>query len=77
MTNEEFETMKRKKIGQLLRAMNSLEYIASQYTHYHLLDIDFFELIPTIQSLTIDDLNEFVKNWIKEERLAVCKIVAQ
>ena len=76
-TSEEFETMKRKRIGQLLRAMNSLEYIASQYTHYYLQDIDFFELIPAIQSLTMDDLNEFVKNWIKKERLAVCKIVAE
>src|SRR5690625_2491340 len=76
-TSEEFETMKRKRIGQLLRVMNSLEYIASQYTHYYLQDIDFFKLIPAIQSLTMDDLNEFVKNWIKEERLAVCKIVAE
>lgn len=76
-TLEQFEIMKRKKIGQLLRAMNSLEYVASQYTHYHLLDIDFFKLIPTIQSLTIEDLNEFVQNWIKEDRLAVCRIEAE
>src|SRR5699024_9858374 len=45
-TTEQLETMKRKKIGQLLRAMNSLEFVASQYTHYHLLGIDFFQLIP-------------------------------
>src|SRR5690625_848414 len=76
-TLEQFEIMKRKKIGQLLRAMNSLEYVASQYTHYHLLDIDFFKLIPTIQSLSIEDLNEFVQNWIKEDRLAVCRIEAE
>jgi len=76
-TAEEFEIMKRKKIGQLLRAMNSLEYIASQYIHYHLLDIDFFKLIPAIQALTLEDANEFVQNWIKEDHLAVCKIVAE
>ncbi len=76
-TTEQFETMKRKKIGQLLRAMNSLEYIASQSIHYHTLGIDFFKLIPTIQSLTLDDANMFVQNWIKEDRLAVCKIVAE
>jgi predicted Zn-dependent peptidase len=76
-TAKEFETMKRKKIGQLLRAMNSLEYIASQYIHYHTFGIDFFTLIPSIQALSLDDVNSFVKNWIKEDYLSVCKIVAE
>src|SRR5690625_7835122 len=76
-TSEEFETMKRKRIGQLLRAMNSLEYIASQYTHYYLQDIDFFELIPAIQSLTMDYFNELLNNWIINERLTESKIVAK
>src|SRR5699024_10030289 len=76
-TSDEFMVMKRKKIGQLLRAMNSLEYIANQCIHYHTHGIDFFELIPFIQSLTLDDVNSFVQNWIDEERLAVCEIIAE
>lgn len=76
-SEEEFKRMKKKKIGQLLRAMNSLEYIASQYTHYHMLGIDFFTLIPTIQSLTIEEANHFVQQWITEDRLSVCKIMAE
>ncbi|MFD2045712.1 EF-P 5-aminopentanol modification-associated protein YfmH [Ornithinibacillus salinisoli] len=74
---EDFERMKKKKIGQLLRAMNSLEFIASKHIHYHTLGIDFFELIPTIQSLTLEQVNDFLSNWITEDRLTVCKIVAE
>ncbi|MFS0672501.1 EF-P 5-aminopentanol modification-associated protein YfmH [Ornithinibacillus sp. 179-J 7C1 HS] len=74
---EDFERMKRKKIGQLLRSMNSLENIANKYIHYHTVGVDFFELIPAIQSLTVDDANQFLKNWISEERLGICKIVGQ
>ncbi|WP_047981209.1 EF-P 5-aminopentanol modification-associated protein YfmH [Ornithinibacillus contaminans] len=77
ITEAEFERMKKKKIGQLLRSMNSLENIASKYIHYHTVGVDFFELIPTIQGLTVEDANKFLKEWIKPERLGVCKIVAE
>lgn len=77
ISSEEFERMKKKKIGQLLRAMNSLEFIANQCIHYNTLGIDFFELIPSIQSLTLEEANSFVQNWIQEDRLAICKIVAE
>ncbi|WP_100010903.1 EF-P 5-aminopentanol modification-associated protein YfmH [Lentibacillus sediminis] len=74
LTEEEVERMKKKKIGQLLRAMNSLEFIAGQYTHYHTLGIDLFEVIPAIRSLNVTDANSFLQNWITEDRLAVCTI---
>lgn len=76
LSAEEFERAKRKKVGKLLRAMNSLEFLANQYTHYHTLEIDFFQVIPTIQSLTLEEANNFVQNWITEDRLAVCTIAS-
>ncbi|APC48568.1 EF-P 5-aminopentanol modification-associated protein YfmH [Virgibacillus halodenitrificans] len=77
LTEEEFERMKKKKIGQLLRQMNSLEFIANQYTQYHMLDIDFFEVIPAIQKLSLEDATQFLRQWITEERIAVCTISAK
>lgn len=77
LTADEFSTMKKKRIGMLLRAMNSLEFIAGQYTHYYKFDIDLFEIIPAIQALTIEEVNTFIQNWIEEDRLAVCKIAAK
>ncbi|QKY69081.1 EF-P 5-aminopentanol modification-associated protein YfmH [Lentibacillus sp. CBA3610] len=72
---EEVERMKKKKIGQLLRAMNSLEFMANQYIHYDIVGVDLFTIIPFIQSLTVDDFNAFVQSWIDDKRVAVCKIV--
>lgn len=76
LSAEEFERSKKKKIGKLLRAMNSLEFIANQSIHYHTLELDFFQVIPTIQALTLEEVNHFVRNWIKEDRLAVCTIAS-
>ncbi|WP_163971282.1 EF-P 5-aminopentanol modification-associated protein YfmH [Oceanobacillus halotolerans] len=76
-TEEEVNRMKNKQIGHLLRAMNSLEFIANKYIHYSTLDIDLFDIIPTIQSLTVEDMNQFIQSWIEEDRIAICKIVAE
>ena len=76
LSAKEFERSKKKKIGKLLRAMNSLEFIANKSIHYHTLEIDFFQVIPTIQALTLEEVNDFVQNWIKEDRLAVCTIAS-
>ncbi|WP_099158161.1 EF-P 5-aminopentanol modification-associated protein YfmH [Virgibacillus ndiopensis] len=77
LSNEEFDRMKKKKIGQLLRAMNSLEFVSNKFIHYRTVGIDLFELIPTIQSLTLEQANTFLQSWIEKERLSVCKIVAE
>ncbi|SHF53067.1 EF-P 5-aminopentanol modification-associated protein YfmH [Ornithinibacillus halophilus] len=77
ISEKDFERMKKKKIGQLLRAMNSLEFIASKYIHYHMQGVDFFTLINKIQELQLEDANGFLINWIDEKRITVCKIVAE
>ncbi len=70
MGEETFETMKKKLIGEMVRNMNSLEYVANQYTHYHFLGIDFLTVHQIIEELTLEDLHLFVKRWIQEEHLA-------
>ncbi|UOQ85636.1 EF-P 5-aminopentanol modification-associated protein YfmH [Gracilibacillus salinarum] len=67
-----FERIKKKKIGQLLRAMNSLEFIANQYSHYQLLGIDFFESVEWLEQLTYEETVEFTKNWIDDAQLSTC-----
>ncbi|KNE20233.1 EF-P 5-aminopentanol modification-associated protein YfmH [Virgibacillus pantothenticus] len=77
LDEETFQRIKKKKIGQLLRMMNRLENIANAYTHYHLLGIDFFTLLPAVRELTLDDAKQFMRSWIDEERLSVCTIAAE
>ncbi|MBM7552685.1 EF-P 5-aminopentanol modification-associated protein YfmH [Thalassobacillus pellis] len=74
VSEEDFERMKRKKIGQFLRAMNSMEFIANQFTQYHLLGVDLFDVLPEIESLTVKDAEEYLENWIQEDHIAVFQI---
>ena len=71
---EAFLDMKKKRMGQLLQAMNVLEFTANQYVHYHSLNVDFFSLIPHIQALQLEEINTFLKNWITEDQLTVFTI---
>ncbi|SER08066.1 Predicted Zn-dependent peptidase [Gracilibacillus ureilyticus] len=69
---ETFERIKRKKLGHLLRSLNSLEFIANQYSHYQLLGIDLFESIQWLEQLRYEDLQTFLSTWIDEERISFC-----
>lgn len=77
LTADEVKKMKKKQVGQILRGMNSLEFMANNYIQYFTHGFDFFHAIDVIQSLTIDDFQAFIKHWIKEDQLAICKIVSE
>lgn len=77
VTEADFDVMKKLRIGRLLRAMNSLEYIANKYIQYDFVGIDLFTIIPYVQSLTVDDVNAFLSEWISEEKLTVCTVIAE
>ena len=77
ITEEELTIMKKKYIGQLLRSMNSLELIANQYVYYRFVELDFFDLNTYIESITLADIHQFMKEWITEERLTVCTVEQQ
>ncbi|KGP73529.1 EF-P 5-aminopentanol modification-associated protein YfmH [Pontibacillus yanchengensis] len=74
LTDEEFDRMKKKRIGQFLRSMNSLEFIATTFVHYRHLGLDLFEVLPVIEQLTKQDVIDHLQEWIDEERIAVCEI---
>ncbi|UXH45353.1 EF-P 5-aminopentanol modification-associated protein YfmH [Rossellomorea vietnamensis] len=74
--NEEgLERTKKKKIGAFLRAINSPEYIANQFTRYAFNEMDLFEVVPTLESLKYDDIQAVAESIISEERFTVCQVV--
>ncbi|GEN86441.1 pitrilysin family protein [Oceanobacillus sp. FSL W8-0428] len=77
ISEADFERMKKKKMGQLLRAMNSLEFIANQFATLSFKKVNLFDIVPFIQKLTVQDVNVFLNSWIEEERLATCTIQNQ
>ncbi|MBD7985007.1 insulinase family protein [Sporosarcina sp. Sa2YVA2] len=74
---ELFERLKKRTIGRTLRKMNSIEANAEEYVWHAIRGIEYFDTIPTIQSLTVEDWQSFLKVWISEERLAVCTIMPE
>ncbi|GGP12482.1 EF-P 5-aminopentanol modification-associated protein YfmH [Oceanobacillus neutriphilus] len=77
ISEADFERMKKKKMGQLLRAMNSLEFIANQFATLSFKKVNLFDIVPFIQKLTVQDINTFLNTWIEEDRLATCTIQNQ
>ncbi|MEL3971263.1 pitrilysin family protein [Rossellomorea oryzaecorticis] len=74
-TEEGLERTKKKKIGAFLRAVNSPEFIANQFTRYAFNEMDLFDVVPTLESLSYDDIQKVADSIISEERFTVCQVV--
>ncbi|MFO1445974.1 insulinase family protein [Bacillus sp. Bva_UNVM-123] len=75
ITVEALERSKKKKIGGFLRAINSPEYIANQFTRYAFNEMNLFEVVSMLESITIDDIKKMVHEFVSEERITVCQII--
>lgn len=74
-TEQQLERAKKKKIGAFLRAVNSPEYIANQFTRYAFNDMNLFDVVPTLEKITLEDIKELAAEVISEERFSVCQVV--
>jgi len=71
VSEEAFQRSKRKKIGGLLRMMNSPETIGNEYTKFKFRGMDWFELLPAYESLTLDDVNRRIREHLDMKRMSV------
>ncbi|MFZ3587854.1 EF-P 5-aminopentanol modification-associated protein YfmH [Bacillus sp. DJP31] len=69
------ERVKKKKIGSFLRALNSPEYIANQFTRYTFNKMNMFDVVKVLESLTIADIEASADSLIDENRMSVCQVV--
>ncbi|NCU16466.1 EF-P 5-aminopentanol modification-associated protein YfmH [Pallidibacillus pasinlerensis] len=67
--------IKKHKIGTFLRALNSPEFIANQFTRYAFNEMDLFRVVPILEEITFDDVKKVATTLIAEERLTVCKVL--
>ncbi|REB07415.1 insulinase family protein [Sporosarcina sp. BI001-red] len=74
---QQFERLKKRTIGKTLRRMNSIENNAQGMIWYRNRALSYFEIIPSIQQLTLSDWKSFLSSWIEEERLTVCNIMPE
>ncbi len=74
-SEEALSRSKKKKIGAFLRAVNSPEYIANQFTRYAFNEMDLFAVVPTLEQITLEDVKAACSELVSQERFAVCQVV--
>ncbi|XJZ28562.1 EF-P 5-aminopentanol modification-associated protein YfmH [Bacillota bacterium Lsc_1132] len=74
-SEEQLDRAKKKKIGAFLRSINSPEYIANQFTRYAFNDMNLFDVVPTLEKITLSDVEALAAEVISEERFSVCQVV--
>ncbi|MDR6124150.1 pitrilysin family protein [Neobacillus drentensis] len=75
ITEEQLARAKKKKIGTFLRAVNSPEYIANQFTRYAFNDMNLFDVVPTLENISLQDVQSLAAEVISEERFSVCQVI--
>lgn len=55
-----FLRSKKQVIGHFIRALNSLEYIANQFTKYHFQGASLFDVLQIADSITFDDIKQLL-----------------
>lgn len=72
---EDLDRMRRKKIGQFMRSLNSIEFIANQYTRYEFNDMNLFDVVPTLEKLTMDKLKEAFATFSDDNSYTIFKVM--
>lgn len=75
ITEEILTRNKKKKIGGFLRSLNSPEYIANSFTRYAFHNTSLFEIVPVLESITLQDIQAAAKELISKERITVCQVL--
>ncbi|MFZ4454214.1 EF-P 5-aminopentanol modification-associated protein YfmH [Salibacterium aidingense] len=74
ISRENIERVRRKKIGNFLKQLNSPEFMANQYTDYAFHDLHLFDVIPLLEEITSDQVNELLPVLFQEKAKAVSQI---
>lgn len=74
---ESLELVKRKKTGQFLRALNSPEFIANQFSQYILEEASLFDLPKAIESITVQDIEAFIRSLANEEQITTFQLIPE
>ncbi|MCL1989696.1 MAG: insulinase family protein [Defluviitaleaceae bacterium] len=75
LNEAEFLRIKRKKTGQFLSALNSVEFIANRFTEYAFNGLSLFDVVDVLEDLQLADALTVARDYFKKERLTVLKMV--
>ena len=61
-------------MGSFLRYFNSLEFIANNYCTYKFSDIDLFDIIDTLHSVSFDDVKGRLDEHLDVDGMAISAV---
>ncbi|OPJ56847.1 EF-P 5-aminopentanol modification-associated protein YfmH [Alkalithermobacter paradoxus] len=67
LSQEDFERIKRKKIGRFLKYFDSVEFIANNFISYHFKGINLIDYIEVLKGVNFEDVVKRFENHFKEE----------
>ncbi|PID00218.1 pitrilysin family protein [Sporosarcina sp. P29] len=73
--DEDLDRMRRKKIGQFMRSLNSIEFIANQYTRYEFNEMNLFDVVPTLENLSMDKLKQAFATFSDDDSYTIFKVM--
>ncbi len=74
-TEADLKRISRRKIGHFLRALNSIEYIANQFTRYSFNQMNLFDVVPALEKLTLEQVKNAFEPFKDELTHTIFKIV--
>ncbi|WP_432355031.1 EF-P 5-aminopentanol modification-associated protein YfmH [Sporosarcina sp. A2] len=74
ITEEQLERIRKKRIGLFMRALNSPEYIANQFTHYNFNEMNLFDVVPVLEALKTDQLKDAFNDFYYKDGQTVMTI---
>lgn len=77
ISEEDIKRVKKKKIGSFLRALNSPEYIANQFTRYQFNEMNLFDVVTELEKLRLDDVKKAAEDFLDQDCFTSCKIKAK
>ncbi|WP_336822529.1 EF-P 5-aminopentanol modification-associated protein YfmH [Sporosarcina sp. USHLN248] len=73
--SEDLDRARKRRIGQFMRSLNSIEFIANQFTQYNFNKMNLFDVVPTLEQLSLEDLKAAFETISSEEGYTVMKVV--
>lgn len=75
LNEEHLMLIKKKMIGQHLQSLNSIEYIANQYSQEMFGEATLFDMVPIIESIQLEDIKELAADFMVAEHMSTFTIL--
>jgi len=75
INEESLDRLRKRKIGHFMRSLNSIEFIANQFTHYAFNSMNLFDVVPTLEKVVMADLQKAFKTFSDDSGHTVFTVI--